>query len=82
MSEEIGAKALRGEDEYINGKIFEGVDYSRNIAGKGKLIQVYDPNADMSSPPYWEHEDPSKNGSSEVPAKYEVRVVGATVKFT
>jgi len=82
MSGEIGAKALKGDPEYIKGKLFEGVDRKKKITGKGKLIQVYDPKADMSSPPYWEHENPSEEATSELPVGYEVRVVGATVKFT
>ncbi|KAJ9648667.1 hypothetical protein H2198_010969 [Neophaeococcomyces mojaviensis] len=79
---ETGAKALKGETEYIKTKLFEGVDYERNITGKGKLIQIYDPKADMNSPPYWEHEDELVFGSHDVPAGYKVRVVAATVKFT
>lgn len=82
MSTEVGVKALKGETEYIKIKLFEAVDNDRKITGKGKLIQVYDPKADMDSPPYWEHEDQSAFGSHDVPAGYEVRVVAATVKFT
>jgi len=82
MSQETGAKALKGEEEYIDGKLFEGVDFDRKITGRGMLIQVYDPKVDMSSPPYWEYEDESKDGDQVVPAGYKVRVVGATVKFT
>ena len=62
--------------------LFEAVDYDREITAKGKLIQVYNPKADMSSPPYWEHENPSEYGTHDVPAGYEIRVIGATVKFT
>jgi hypothetical protein len=58
------------------------VDRNRKITGRGKLIQVYDPKADMNSPPYWEYENLFKDDTSEVPAGYEVRVIGATVKFT
>lgn len=54
----------------------------RTITGRGTLIQVYDPNADMHSSSYWEHESSSEVGSHDVPAGYEVRVLGATVKFT
>jgi len=54
----------------------------RKITGRGKLIQIYDPKADMSSPAYWEHENPSEDGTHDVPAGYEVRVIGSTVKFT
>ena len=46
------------------------------------MIQVYDPKADMSSPLYWEYENPSEDGTSDVPAGYKIRVIGATVKFT
>jgi len=82
MPEEAGAKALNGEDEYIKAKLFKGVDRMRTITGRGTLIQVYDPNADMHSSSYWEHESSSEVGSHDVPAGYEVRVLGATVKFT
>jgi len=58
------------------------VDRVRKITGKGKLIQVYDPKADMSSTPYWEYDNPSEDATSEVPAGYRVRIIGATVKFT
>lgn len=79
---QIGAKALNGESEYINGKLFEGVDRKRKIKARGKLIQIYDPKADMSSPPYWEYENQFEDGESDVPAGYKVRVTGATIKFT
>ncbi|KMP02025.1 hypothetical protein CIRG_02164 [Coccidioides immitis RMSCC 2394] len=82
MSEETGAKALKGEWEYIKTKLFEEVTYTRNITGKGKLIQIYDPNASMDSPAYWEWEEEHKVETSDVPAGYKVRVVAATVKFT
>jgi hypothetical protein len=62
--------------------LFDGVEYIRNITGKGILIQIYDPAQDMSSPAYWEYEDETNYGSHDVPAGYEVRVVGATIKFT
>lgn len=78
---EVGALALKGEPEYIKLKLFEGVDHDRNIKGKGKLIQIYDPKADMKSPPYWEYEDESEVDAHDVPAGYEVRVVAATVHF-
>lgn len=82
MSEETGAKALEGEEEYIHVKLFKGVDYDRKIEGKGTSIMIYDPKADMSSPPYWEHNDDSKDGEKVVPKGFNVRVIGATVKFT
>jgi len=79
---ETGAKALKGDPEFIQGKIFNEAAHARTITGKGTLIQIYDPKADMSSPPYWEYEDESKDGSHNVPAGHVVRVVAATVKFT
>ncbi|KAH8706863.1 hypothetical protein GQ44DRAFT_496023 [Phaeosphaeriaceae sp. PMI808] len=82
MPTETGAKALKGEEEYIGGMLFEVVDYARTITGKGKLIQIYDPTKDMGSPAYWEYEDEANYGSHDVPAGYKVRVVGATIKFT
>ncbi|KAF2199579.1 hypothetical protein GQ43DRAFT_111622 [Delitschia confertaspora ATCC 74209] len=77
-----GAKALDGQEEYIAGMLFDGVDYNRTITGKGKLIQIYDPTKDMSSPAYWEYENTVEPQSHDVPAGYKVRVVGATIKFT
>jgi hypothetical protein len=74
-----GAQALKGKEEFIEGIIFEGVDHARNIRGKGKLIQIYDPSKD--SPAYWEHEDEHRYASHAVPAGYKVRVVAATVQF-
>lgn len=79
---QIGAKALKGEDEYIDVNLFEAVNYDRRIHGKGMSIMIYDPKADMNTPPYWEHNDTSKSDSHDVPAGYKVRVIGATVKFT
>jgi hypothetical protein len=78
---QIGAKALAGESEYININIFEAVDYDRKISGKGKSIMCYDPEADATSAPLWEYENTSIT-DEPVPAGYEVRVIGATAKFT
>lgn len=79
---QVGTKSLKGEWEYIGGKLFEGMRHVRNITGKGKLIEIYDPKADMNSPPLWEHDKEDTYASHEVPPGYEVRVVGATIKFT
>ncbi|SPB44594.1 unnamed protein product [Aspergillus niger] len=79
---EVGSQALAGSEEYINVKLFEPVDHERSITGRGKSIMVYDPRAAMDSPPYWQHNDALKEGSSKVPAGFRVRVIGATVKFT
>lgn len=73
---------MMGEEEYIKTKLFEGVDSDRVVIGRGKLIQIYDPKADMNSPPYWEHEDEHTNASHDVPAGFKVRVVAASIKFT
>lgn len=82
MSTETGTKALKGEPETIsNTFIFQGVDYARKISGKGKLIQIYDPTKDMSTPPYWEYENEEKGDTKDVPAGYKVRVVKATIWF-
>jgi hypothetical protein len=78
---QTGAKALSGKPEFIEGKIFEGVSYDRNITGKGTLIQIYDPAKDMSTPPYWEYEDENREETHDVPAGHKVRVVTATIKF-
>lgn len=68
--------------EDIKTKLFDGVDHPRTIIGTGKLIQIYDPKADMGSPAYWEWESQEEEGKHIVPAGYKVRVVGATVMFT
>jgi len=81
MSSETGAQALKGVPEYINIKLFEAVEYDRKITGRGKLIQVYDPKADLSSPPHWVHENPTEDATGDVPRGYKVEVAGATVKF-
>lgn len=57
------------------------MEYNRKIEGRGKLIQIYDPTKDMSSPAYWEYENEDVSDDSIVPAGYEVRVVGAWIKF-
>jgi len=82
MSDETGAQALKGEAEYINIKLFEGVDYDRKITGHGKSIQVYDPKVDMNSPPYWHHQNSSEDATGNVPKGFKVHVMAATVKFT
>ncbi|KAF2788650.1 hypothetical protein K505DRAFT_285773 [Melanomma pulvis-pyrius CBS 109.77] len=81
MSIEIGAKALKGEEEYIEGKLFEAVNYARTITVKGTLIQIYDPTKDMSSPAYWEYEDEANYDSHDVPAGYKVCVTAAFIQF-
>jgi hypothetical protein len=78
---QTGAKALAGNSEFINGKIFEPADYDRKITGKGKSIMCYDPEADETSEPLWEYQD-TPITDEPVPAGYEVRVISATVKFT
>ena len=79
---QVGTRALKGEEEYINVKLFEAVDHDRTITGRGKNIMIFDPKVDMSTPPYWEHDNPSENATSLVPIGHVVRVIGATVKFT
>lgn len=82
MSTETGTEALRGESETItNTFIFPGAEFARKITGKGKLIQIYDPAKDMSTPPYWEYENENKESTKDVPAGYKVRVVKATIWF-
>jgi hypothetical protein len=73
---------LRGEIEFINGKVFDAVDYDRNITCKGKLIQVYDPAKDVSIPPFWEYEDEEHFDRHLVPKKHKVRVVKTHIGFT
>jgi len=80
-TESVGAKALRGEEEFISGKIFPAVSFDRHVRGKGKLIQVYDPGKDSSSPAYWEYEDEHNRETGFVPKEHEVRVVKAHMWF-
>lgn len=79
---QTGAQALAGKEEYINVKLFEAVDHDRKITGRGKSIMIYDPKKEMSTPPYWQHNNISKDGTSDVPAGFKVRVIGAFVTFT
>jgi hypothetical protein len=79
---QTGAQALAGREEYIKVKLFEAVDHDRKITGKGMSIMIYDPQKDMSTPPYWEHNNTSQNATGNVPAGFKVRVIGATVRFT
>lgn len=79
--EPVGAKALRGEEELVQAKIFEAVDHDRKIQGRGTLIQVYDPSTDPSEPPYWEYEDEQNSVTAFVPAYHVVRVVKARLAF-
>jgi hypothetical protein len=79
---QTGSQALAGKEEYINVKLFEAVDHDRKITGKGMSIMVYDPKKDMSTPPYWQHNNTSQNATGNVPAGFKVRVIGATVRFT
>ena len=81
ISYKAGAKALAGDPEYIEGIIFNGVDYDRKLTARGTLIQVYDPAKDMSTPPYWEYEDQHKDETTDVTAGYKVRVTASWVKF-
>lgn len=78
----VGTDAIEGETYNIRGVIlFRPTLYDREVTGKGDSIMVYDPNADMDSPPYWENDDPSKEEASLVPAGFEIRVIGAVVVF-
>jgi hypothetical protein len=79
---QTGAQALAGEEEYIGVKLFPAVGDERKITGRGKSIIVYDPNAPMNTPPYWEHHSATMDATGTVPAGYKVRVIGAFVKFT
>jgi len=81
MAEPTGAKALAGNSEYINVKLFDAVDYDRNITGSGKSIMCYDPNTEDPSSSLWSYQNTSITDET-VPAGYKVRVIGATVKFT
>lgn len=74
---------MEGEEYNIRGAIFfRETPYDREVIGKGESIMVYDPKADMNSPPYWENGgNPLKEETGRVPAGYEVRVIGAVVMF-
>lgn len=78
MSTEAGTKALGGESETISTTfIFKPVNHARQITCKGELIQIYKEGA----PTYWEYEDKENEGTKDVPAGYEVRVIEATIRF-
>lgn len=79
----VGTQAIEGQEYNIRGvKLFQGAPYDREVTGNGDSIMVYDPNADMTSPPYWENgDDPSKEETGFVPKGHEVRVIGAVVQF-
>lgn len=78
----MGTEAIEGQIYNIRGAIlFRATPYDRQITAKGESIMVYDPKADMDSPPYWENEDPSKEETKPVPGGFEVRVIGAVVVF-
>jgi len=77
----VGDMALRGQPEFIQGKIFGPFETACQVDGKGKLIQVYDPKTWPGSPAYWEYEDEENPGFSHVPAGCKVRVVKALVAF-
>jgi hypothetical protein len=78
---QVGAKALRGEEEFIPRKIFPAVSFDRHVRGKCKLIQVYHPKKDSSSPAYWEYEDEHNHETGFVSKEHEVRVIKAHVFF-
>ena len=75
------AKVLKREEEYIDGKLFRGVNYAKKIIKRGELIQIYDFKEDISSLLYWEYEDNSKDKEKVVFTRYKVRVIGVTIKF-
>jgi hypothetical protein len=62
--------------------LFKAVDHDRKITGRGKLIIIYDPKKEMSTPPYWQYNNIPKDGSSDVLAGFKVRVIGAFITFT
>lgn len=72
---------MRGDLEEIKTKLFDEVQHPRTIRGKGKLIQIYDPRADMGSAAYWEWEKENEFAEHDVPPGYKVRVVGGTIAF-
>lgn len=79
--EPVGTKALRGEEELIQGtKIFGPFPKDMQVVGKGQLIQIYDPNSEPGSV-YWEYEDQENPETALVPANYNVWVVKAHVAF-
>jgi hypothetical protein len=78
---QTGAKALAGILEYINVKIFDAVDYDRNVTGSGKSIMCYDPNTEDTSSSLWAYQNTSITDEN-APAGSKVRVIGTTVKFT
>jgi hypothetical protein len=75
-----GETALRGVDEYLSAHIFDAVDYDRKITGGGTLIMIFDPKRAKDTPPHRTFDNVTVDGEL-VPAKFEVKVIDATVKF-
>lgn len=72
--------ALSGHEEFIQGKIFGPFENDCQVRGRGKLIQVYDPDT-RAGQAYWEYEDEENRDTGFVPAGAKVRVVKAHVAF-
>ncbi|KAF9250320.1 hypothetical protein DTO006G1_6774 [Penicillium roqueforti] len=80
MSTNVGDAALRGEEEYIRGHIFDGVDYERHIIGKGTLIMIIPPSASEEEPKT--HRNVETEIKIPVPPRHEVKVLDALVMMT
>ena len=79
---QTGAQTLAGNSEYINVKLFDAVDYDRNITGSGKSIMCYNPNTEDPSSSLWSYQIIYITDET-VPAGYKVvRILGATVELT
>jgi len=75
-----GDMALSGTEEYLNLWLFDGVDYDRQISGRGDSIIVWDPSQE-NVPAHWERENITSNEDTDVPAGFVVRVINAWIKF-
>lgn len=78
--ESLRTDATEGEIYDIRGVIlFLSAPYNREVTGTGDSIMIYDQRINMSTPPHWENQDPSKEETGPVPAGCEIRVIGAVV---
>lgn len=80
--EPVGARALKGEKELIQGKIFGPFPFDMQVEGNGELIQIYDPHTAPGSAAYWEYENGQHPQTCFIPKDYKVWVVKAHVAFT
>lgn len=66
--------AFDAKEVYLPNHRFNAVEDERSRTDRGSYIgQVYNPSA--PNLPYWKHTDFTVDGTSHVPARYEVKVM-------